>query len=368
MTSDLFAHADAVWLLTANDLVLLNARVSPAEAQQLRAHAENLQHSDFSLKNLGYILTTMEPGLDMVFQTRRSLSTVVQESGALLPALLLGALLIALLTVAAVTPPIMRLRGLQNRIKFLCDEAHLTLVYQPVFDLHTLRPIGCEVLARLGENGHTWMPDTIIPAIQRAGLQERFDHAVTRKAIRELARHLPQVEGLFSVALNYFPESIVPDQLTPVVNKSMQATGRQDLRICIEITEHSLSNQLISEVQLLKAQHFQIAVDDFGTGYSDLKSVTTLAPHLLKIDRSFVFELEEATVRSNLIPEIVNIARAIHAQTVAEGIETLEQARLLAQAGVRYGQGYALARPVPIAQFAALMLNYQTIGEALQEA
>src|SRR5690606_3530995 len=92
--------------------------------------------------------------------------------------------------------------------------------------------------------------------------------------------------------------------------------------------------------------------------YSNLKSVTKLSPDLLKIDRSFVYELEDASVRSNLIPEIVNIARAVNAQTVAEGIETLEQARLLAAAGVRYGQGFALARPMPIASFTALIASF----------
>ena len=81
-------------------------------------------------------------------------------------------------------------------------------------------------------------------------------------------------------------------------------------------------------------------MDDFGTGYSNLKSVTHLAPDILKIDHSFVYDLEDASVRSSLIPEIINIARAVNAQTIAEGIETQEQARLLTLAGVRYGQGY----------------------------
>ncbi|HEY9572534.1 MAG TPA: EAL domain-containing protein, partial [Pusillimonas sp.] len=92
-----------------------------------------------------------------------------------------------------------------------------------------------------------------------------------------------------------------------------------------------------------------------GTGYSNLKSVRTLSPDVLKIDKSFIFELEDATLRSNLIPEIVNIARAINAQAVAEGIENIEQARLLAQFGVQYGQGYALARPMELESFLAFM-------------
>ena len=128
--------------------------------------------------------------------------------------------------------------------------------------------------------------------------------------------------------------------------------------ICIEIIEHAISSELIAEVQSLKQRGFQIAVDDFGTGYSNLRSVTHLAPDRLKIDRSFVFELEDAALRSNLIPEIVDIARAVNAQTIAEGIGNMQQARLLTRAGVRYGQGYALARPMPIEQFSELMRSY----------
>ena len=94
-----------------------------------------------------------------------------------------------------------------------------------------------------------------------------------------------------------------------------------------------------------------IAVDDFGTGYSNLRTVTQLSPQILKIDRSFVYELEDNTVRSNLIPEIVRIASAVNAYTVAEGIEKIEQVEVLVSEGVPYGQGYALGRPMNINAF-----------------
>ena len=139
----------------------------------------------------------------------------------------------------------------------------------------------------------------------------------------------------------------------------MQASERDDFEICIEVTEHSLSSELIGDVQQLKSQGFLIAVDDFGTGYSNLKSVTQLSPDLLKIDGSFVYELEGDTVRSNLIPEIVRIAIAVNAQTVAEGIEKMEQVELLRAEGVRYGQGYALGRPMDVAAFVVFMTSFQ---------
>lgn len=358
-TDGIYASADAAWLRTADGLALLSAAVDPETLAGMHERAGRLERSDFELRGLGYELSTATPGLDMVLQTQRSLVTIARQNGMLLPALLAASLLITALAVGTIAPYVTKLRDLRNRIGFLCNEAHLSLVYQPVFDLKTLRPVGCEVLARMKEGKQLWMPDKMIPAILGAGLEYRLDHAVTRKAIRELAAYLPAGDGRFSIALNYFPESVRPDELIPVLTNALRAAGRPDLEICIEITEHSLSSQLISEVRRLKEQGFLIAVDDFGTGYSNLQSVTKLSPDLLKIDRSFIYELEDATVRSNLIPEIINIARAIDAQTVAEGIETAEQARLLAAAGVCYGQGYALARPMEVAQFAAFIAKFR---------
>ncbi|NYT25463.1 EAL domain-containing protein [Alcaligenaceae bacterium] len=358
-TGDIYASADAVWLRTADGLTLLSPAVESVEIPGMRERAARLERPDFELRGMGYELVTTAPGLDVALQTQRGPGTIVRESGMLLPVLLAGSLLIAVLAVGTIAPYVLKLSGLRNRIGFLCDEAHLALVYQTVFDLTTMRPVGCEVLARLKEDGRPWMPDRMIPAIQAAGLEQRFDHAVTKKAIRELAAHLPVWNGKFSIAVNYFPESVKPDELIPVLTDALRAAGRRDLEICIEITEHSLSSELIAEVQCLKAQGFLIAVDDFGTGYSNLKSVTRLSPDRLKIDRSFVHELEGAPVRSSLIPEIVDIARAVNAQTVAEGIENMEQARLLTLAGVHYGQGYALARPMEIAQFTALIAKFK---------
>ena len=354
-TADMYTSAGAVWLRTADGPVLLSATAGADDIPLMHERVGLLDSSEFELQGLGYELVTMTPGLDLILQTQRSLGTIVQQNGILLPALLASSLLIAVLAVGTITPYVAKLSELQNRIAYLCDEAHLTLVYQPIFDLITRRPIGCEVLARLKEDSQCWMPDKMIPAILKAGLERQFDHAVTRKAIRELAAHLPAWDGKFSIALNYFPNSVGPARLTPVLADALKAAGRRDLEICIEITEHSLSSELINEVRSLKAEGFFIAVDDFGTGYSNLRSVTRLSPDLLKIDRSFVYELEDATIRSNLIPEIVNIARAVDAQTVAEGIENMEQAELLAAAGVRYGQGYALARPMKMAQFIAFI-------------
>lgn len=361
-TESLYASADAVWLRATDELTLLHSAEAPETLALMRNRADKQEKTRFTFHKLGYELITVQPELNLVLQSRRSLTSIVQESGMLLPSMLIGSLLFALLTTGALAPYIVKLCGIQNRIRFLCNDAHILLIYQPIFDLRTMKPIGCEVLMRMQEGKNMWMPDQIIPAILNAGLARRFDHAITRKALRDLGRHLPVQNiqnGKFMLALNYFPESIDRATLVPLLNDAIKATGRDDLEICIEITEHSISSELLVEVKGLKKQGFRIAIDDFGTGYSNLKSVKKLSPDLLKIDQSFVFELEDATVRSNLIPEIVNIALAVNAQAVAEGIESIEQAPLLAAQNVRYGQGYALARPMELEALLAFLQKHQ---------
>src|SRR3546814_19022884 len=121
----------------------------------------------------------------MVLQSRRSWSLIPQDSGALLPTMLAGSLLIAVLAVGTLAPYVVGLRGIQDRIHFLCDDAHIQLVYQPIFDLTTMKPVGCEVLMRLKEGDRLWMTDQVIPAILQSGLARRFDPAVTRKRTEE---------------------------------------------------------------------------------------------------------------------------------------------------------------------------------------
>lgn len=354
-TNDIFSSADSVWLRTEAKPVLLKSVAHAPAIPALRTRVRDTETRSVRVQGLGYELITPVPDTDLVLQSRRSLAEIMKRSGSMLTAMLVGSMIIAILAVGALAPYVIRLCGIQHRIRYLCDDRHIVLVYQPFFDLQTMRPVGCEVLARIREGERLLMPDQLIPALLRSGQTRRFDHLVTQKAIREVSSRLPVQTAGFKLALNYFPDSIDRNTLLPVLQDALRKADRHDLQVCLEVTEHSLSSELIEEVRGLKAQGFLIAIDDFGTGYSNLKSVTRLSPDILKIDKSFIFDLEDDTIRSSLIPEIVNIAAAVGAHTVAEGIENPEQVRLLAAQNVRYGQGYALARPMPIEQLPAFL-------------
>lgn len=352
-TRDIFSKADMVWLHTTEGLVSLNSSEEVPESWRRRAAQQGSE--GFTLHGTGFELITSPAGQDLVLQTQRRFSAVFQDSAALILILVGASLLIGTLVTVALAPQFNRLSDLRYRIAYLCNEDNVQLVYQPIFNLNTMQPIGCEVLARLKEDGELWEPDFIIPAIQARGLHARFDTVVAAKAIRELGQALPPWDGKFVVALNCFPESVNPDALIPALSQALNGVSREDFQLCIEITEHSLSSDLISEVQQLRSHGLWVAVDDFGTGYSNLRSVSALSPDLLKIDRSFIHDLEDAGLRSNLIPDMVNIASVIDARLVAEGIERMAQVQLLKAAGVPYGQGYALARPMTLTELQAFL-------------
>ena len=248
----------------------------------------------------------------------------------------------------AISRQFRRYQTIEYRIRALCKSANVVCHYQPILALATGRMIGCEVLARLQDGDQLLYPDKFIPALNKQHLSWAFDAAVSRAALKELAAALPPQNG-FSVALNFFPHNLRRDTIHAHLQSVVAEIGRTDFKIELEVTEYDFSPDLAPELRRLKADGYGISIDDFGTGYSNLGIVKRVSPDFLKIDRSFVFEMEDETIRSSLIPEIIAIARAVGSEVIAEGIETAAQEAQLKALGVHYGQGYFYARPMALA-------------------
>ncbi len=259
-------------------------------------------------------------------------------------------LLLAFLTSEAVTQRCRYFQSMDYRIHHMCTPSGVVCHYQPILDLTTGEVVGCEVLARLMDQDQIMYPDRFIPALNRQGLNWTFDRLVSGRALRELAAALPAQQN-FVVALNFFPQNLKRDAIHTHLKAAQEALGRSDIHIELEVTEYDFAPEILPELRRLKASGFSISIDDFGTGYSNLGMVKRMAPDRLKIDRSFVYEMEDATLRSSLIPEIMAIAEAVGSKVIAEGIETAEQASSLRALGVQYGQGYHFARPLPLDEF-----------------
>lgn len=304
----------------------------------------------FSWEHAVFVHSLPVPATQLVVQEYVSLPEAFKDHYQMLVVLAVVSVLLGVLCHAAAAPRFARFAMLEYRIASLVRPEHLLCMYQPIMDLQTGEPIGCEVLMRVRDGKKVLPPDSVLPLIMREGLTWALDRAVIAKGLSELAHYLP-TNRPFKVSFNLFPENVRFDILHPLLSRHLQGLDHHGLQIDLEVIEQNYDAQVIEEVGRLKQAGYLVSVDDFGTGFSNLGSVKKFSPTFLKIDKSFVFDMEDASVRSSLIPEIVGIARAVGAQVIAEGVENAAQAEQLRGYGVEFGQGYFFAKPLPIDQF-----------------
>ena len=308
-------------------------------------------HQDWQQGRL--IVGSNIPNTGFFIQSYRDWRSIAEKNAHVLLGLGLLAALASVVTGLMLAQRLRRMTTLEYRINRLCHPEHILCMYQPIVDLTTGRVAGCEVLMRLRDGDEIISPDRVIPLIMEKKLGWALDSAVSERALRELTVALPAKEEAppFKVALNFFPENIRYLQLREL----LQPLQSNRIAVNVEVTEYGMSDDLFDDIARLRDDHYLISVDDFGTGYSNLGTVKRLSPNFLKIDRSFVFDMEDDSLRSSLIPEIVAIANAVQAEVIAEGVENEKQASRLKHMGVRYGQGYWFGRPLPLADFLQML-------------
>ncbi|WP_432695592.1 EAL domain-containing protein [Marinobacterium sp. YM272] len=262
--------------------------------------------------------------------------------------------LLALFSALAVSSFIRHYRSTEARVMRGLAAGGFHCLYQPIVDLGSGRIIGCEALARFRDANGEIGPDLFIPVINSRKKTWTF----TRLIINQMLNDLDSIVALpkpFKINLNFFAQDIESTQILELLSSS--ELKREGIQYVVEVTENEqLSTLESSEVLVTMADNgFQIAVDDFGTGYSNLSQIRDFKCHTLKIDRSFISAMEGGSVRSTLIPHIVDIAAKIGAEVVAEGIENRSQLKALVDVGVHYGQGYLFGKPTSFENLVALI-------------
>lgn len=245
-------------------------------------------------------------------------------------------------------------RSIEFRVNRGLSRGAFYCLYQPIVELSSRNIIGCEVLARYRDHIGEIYPDTFIPVVAKQGKSWQFTTVLLRRVQVDLSTGL-QVQEDFKVNINFFPQDISSGKILELLDS--QILDKSAFQFVVEVTEDEQLNhgQSSSTLKLLTDNGFQIAIDDFGTGYSNLNQVKRLNCDTLKIDRSFINEMEGGAVRSTLIPHVVDIAEKIGAKVVAEGIENNMQHDALLEVGVQYGQGWAYGKPMRINQLQQLI-------------
>jgi diguanylate cyclase (GGDEF)-like protein/PAS domain S-box-containing protein len=260
-------------------------------------------------------------------------------------------------------------RASRNRLELASDlrEAlrsdRLSIHYQPIVDVSSSKRVGAEALARWQHPDRGWIPpDVFVPLAEEMGLVEQLDTWVLSRACRDAAalRSTGHLSTEATMAVNLSARTVGEADLVDLVGDTLVEHGLPPEALTIEVTETALLNDPVlagRSLQALREVGLGVALDDFGTGYSSLSFLREMPVTHLKIDRSFVQQIQRRPKDQAITAAMIDLARALDLHTVAEGIETSAQLSYLRQLGCTTGQGYLWSKPVPFDQLPAALLS-----------
>lgn len=223
------------------------------------------------------------------------------------------------------------------------------VVYQPQVSSDN-RLHGVEALVRWENESLGFVPpDKFIPIAESAGLMPKLGKVILDSAIREVAEVKAETGCGFHLALNISVRQLLSSEFFDELTSSLQASQMNPEAIIIEITESLFIedlNKVLPLLERLKSLGMQVSMDDFGTGYSSLSLLSALPIDELKVDKSFVDNILADVAARKMIQNIISIGKNYRMHVLAEGVETLDQAKLLAEYGCDRFQGYLFSKPL----------------------
>jgi diguanylate cyclase (GGDEF)-like protein len=264
---------------------------------------------------------------------------------------------------------VLRRTELEAELRVAITEEQFVLHYQPIVELSSGRIVGTEALVRWQHptRGLLAPADFITPA-EMSGLIVPLGAWVIRTACEQTARwQLEDPDGApVSISVNLSPRQLADRGLVTTVAAALYDSGLDPASLCLEITEGSVIKDFeatIPTLQALRTLGVSLALDDFGTGYSSLSYLKKLPVNTVKIDRSFVGDLDDETRNSQIVLAIVELAHALGMSVTAEGAETASQLRTLTAMQCDLAQGFALGRPMPPCVVRHLLVAHADGGE-----
>lgn len=237
-------------------------------------------------------------------------------------------------------------------------ENELTLSFQPIMDLHESRIVTFEALARWhSPQIGTVPPGRFIPIAEKSGKVHVLTRILLRKALEAVAR-LPEP---YRVAFNLSAQDIASADGVLRLMSVIGESGVDPRRLDLEITETAIMHdieQAGTAIRMLKSLGVGISLDDFGTGFSSLSQVHRLPLDRLKIDRSFIADIETNRTSYNIVKSLIALCRDMELNCVAEGVETQAQMRVLESLGCRKIQGFIFGRPMPFEEIEPYLARF----------
>ena len=235
---------------------------------------------------------------------------------------------------------------LENDLRRPIDQGEFTVYYQPIFEVSNRHLVGFEALVRWQHPKHGFiLPNEFIPVAEEIGVIVQIDTWVFEQACHQMVLWQKQYASCFPlrISINFSAQNLCNPCLIKDIDEILAKTGLAGETITLEITESMLIEDIEQTIEVLAqvtSRNIQISIDDFGTGYSSLNYLHRLPANTLKIDGSFVGQMQVDNRNYQVVSTIIALGKQLELTVVAEGIETPKQLKQLQQLGCQLGQGY----------------------------
>ena len=247
--------------------------------------------------------------------------------------------------------------SIEEDLHHAIERGELDVAYQPIVDRASKQVLGVEALLRWRRGGTDNVPPSeFVPIAERTGCIDQIGEWVLRRACQD-ALAWPRLSVAVNISAIQFRQANLADRIEQILSEAAIDPSRIEL----EITETALLDAEAAVLKTMEQLHrrgVSFALDDFGIGFSSLASLRRFPFDKIKIDRSFVSNVSSAT-DATIVHAVVSIGRALGLKVVAEGVETVEQQRFVATAGVHALQGYLFARPMKSTEVAAFVAEFE---------
>ena len=238
---------------------------------------------------------------------------------------------------------------IERKLRYALDNDGIEFNLQPQYDIeHKLR--GFEALARLRDtDGQMIPPAVFIPVAEKVGLIDQVDIRVFRKSATFLGNLLKGTGSDITLSVNISVKHLMKKNFLEEIRDIMNSNGMAPENLEIEITESIMidSKAAFACIEEIKRMGIKVAIDDFGTGYSSLSYLNKLPADLLKIDKSFIDDMNSSESSKQYVASIISIGHIMKLKVISEGVESPDQLDVLKQIGCDYIQGFIWGRPLP---------------------
>lgn len=248
---------------------------------------------------------------------------------------------------------------MENTMRRALDNEELTLMYQPKVDVVSGAVTGAEALVRWksAEFGDV-SPVEFIPVAEMSGMIVKIGHWVLRTACLQAVKWRAAGCDDFVIAVNVSIRQLHEPTFFTAVSNVLRETGLPAESLILELTENMIMENVdanTNQLNELRSIGVKISIDDFGTGYSSLSYLRRLPVDQLKIDRSFIMEIDSSGATSPIVKAIVSLAHDLQLSVVAEGVEEAIQLEYISTLGCEEYQGFYKSRPLLAANFEAIL-------------